>query len=74
MSSGVACQCGGSRKVKMKNWKIFALRCNHSAFNGYHRAISDYSHIVCTVCIGSWRTKANYVNTLAFHPDGYVNQ
>lgn len=66
MSSGNACKCKGSRKEKMKNWRVLQRHCNHSAFNGYHYTPSDYSSIHCIGkgCPGSWRTKADYVYDL----------
>ena len=63
MSSGVACECPGTRKEKMKHWGVVDYKCNYSAFNGYHFTPSDYSQVVCTnlQCQGTWRTKAKYV-------------
>jgi len=66
MSGGVSCKCEGTRKDKIPNWKIVHYRCNHSAFNGYHKTSSDYSLIRCMKCGHSWRTKAEYVNELDF--------
>jgi hypothetical protein len=50
-----------------ENWFVFARRCNHSAFNGYHMTLSDYSGIQCHRCLHVWRSKAKYVDGL---PDG----
>lgn len=53
-------------RTHREHWRVTARRCNYSAFNGYRRTPSDYSHVVCTVagCMGSWRTKAAYVDDL----------
>ncbi|MFD0032493.1 hypothetical protein ACFVJK_30350 [Streptomyces sp. NPDC127172] len=47
-------------------WVVLARKCNHSAFNGGRRTPSDYSDVTCTApgCMGRWRTKAAYVDTL----------
>ena len=66
MSAHNPCTCKGTRKERMKNWGITQWMCNHSAFNGYHHTSSDYSAIRCLGegCLGSWRSKADYVGTL----------
>lgn len=71
MSSGNPCTCPGTRREKMRNWLVTQRRCNHSAFNGYHRTPSDYSAVVCIGegCRGCWRTKADYIRQL---PDGVL--
>jgi hypothetical protein len=61
MSSGVACTCQPKSRA---GWYVQAYRCNYSAFNGYHRMPSDYSHVRCVNCHGTWRTKALYVESL----------
>lgn len=47
-------------------WMITQYKCNHSAFNGYHKTPSDYSEIVCThpECRRRWRTTASYVEQI----------
>jgi hypothetical protein len=47
-------------------WVVIQRECNHSAFNGYHRAPSDYSGLKCWApgCGRAWRTKAAYVREL----------
>ena len=45
-----------------KHWMVLAYRCNHSAFNGYHRTPSAYSALRCGACGRVWRTKAAYVD------------
>lgn len=70
MSGGAACQCseksepltqpaGSNRPARL--WRVLQRRCNHSAFNGYHRTPSEYSTIQCLRCGAAWRTKADYV-------------
>jgi hypothetical protein len=51
------------------NWKILHWQHNHSAFSGYRETNSDYSEIVCLECHRTWRTKAEYVNTLSHITD-----
>lgn len=46
------------------SWYVTQRRCNHSAFNGYHRTRSDYSETKCGECGRRWRTKAAYVDDL----------
>jgi len=48
-----ACDC--------KHWRVHDRHANHSAFNGYHRTVSDYSALHCLNCGHCWRTKAKYV-------------
>jgi hypothetical protein len=45
-------------------WRVTALRCNYSTFNGGRRTPSAYSEIVCGLCGARWRTKAAYVDAL----------
>lgn len=69
MSAWIPCNCEGSRKERMKNWRVRNRNCNYSAFEtpkgGWH--YSDYSQVVCLKCHASFRTKAKYVSEL---PDG----
>lgn len=60
MSGGDACKNWYHRE----QWVVTQYRCNHSAFNGYHKTYSDYSEVWCTICPRRWRTKASYVNLL----------
>ena len=65
MSGGVACHCEERKKpVRERNWEVITYKCNHSAFNGYHRTSSDYSLVTCHSCGGYWRTKAAFVDLL----------
>lgn len=64
MSGGSVCVCKGTKEERMKNWRVVQYKCNHSAFNGYHRTSSDYSEVSCDMCQFRWRTKANYVYRL----------
>ncbi len=63
MSGAPACKC------KPRNLVIIDYRCNHSAFNGYHRTPSDYSCLRCLTCGSYFRTKADYVRSLPFATD-----
>lgn len=65
MSARNKCICGRKRG-DYTDLIVTQRRCNHSAFNGYHRTPSDYSNVVCTRkgCWGTWRTKASYVESL----------
>lgn len=59
MSGGTACHCPERKKpAKERAWRVSQLKCNHSAFNGYHRTSSDWSSIVCKACSAVWRTKS----------------
>ena len=65
MSGGRACSCAErSKPAAQRNWTVLALRSNHSAFNGYRLAESDYSEVRCATCGARWRTKAAYVADL----------
>lgn len=71
MSGGVACTCirnlsdAGLKSIfRKQNWVVIKRNCNYSAFNGYHRAYSNYSEIHCKRCRALWRTTANYVEQL----------
>lgn len=48
------------------HWVVTQRKCNHSAFNGYHRTRSRYSEVHCKApgCGRYWRTDAAYVDTL----------
>jgi hypothetical protein len=52
--------CTGGHKLS--DLVVTQRRCNHSAFNGYHRTPSDYSSVRCQACGCSWRTKASYAD------------
>ena len=72
MSGGQFCTCGrkplrnGSKNNDLTDLVVDALKCNNSAFNGYHRTPSDYSHVTCLRpgCHGGWRTASSYVYDL----------
>lgn len=66
MSGGVACKCEQSKKqpASARDWVVTQFQCNHSAFNGYKHTPSQYSAVSCNQCNASWRTKADYVNSL----------
>lgn len=66
MSQGQFCSCGRVLRTDKEDLVVMALKCNHSAFNGYHYTPSDWSHVRCLRpgCYGSWRTKSNYVYEL----------
>lgn len=69
MSGGQFCTCGrkplrnGSKNNDLTDLVVMVLKGNYSAFNGYRRERSDYSHVVCLRpnCQGSWRTASSYV-------------
>jgi len=66
MSSWVPCTCNGSRKERMKNWRVVHRNHNHSHFE-YPKGcehFSEYSAITCLKCTGYFRTKSKYVNDL----------
>lgn len=52
------------RKAHRRHWRVRVRNANYSAFNGGRRTPSDYSALTCTLCGGSWRTKAAYVDEL----------
>ncbi|MDH3466206.1 MAG: hypothetical protein OES26_09910 [Gammaproteobacteria bacterium] len=65
MSGGDACSCLEREKPPIKReWVVWKLRFNTSAFNGYKVTPSDYSTVHCQVCGKVWRTKAAYVDEL----------
>ena len=65
MSSSIRCTCG-RKKNDHSDLVVVQYKCNYSAFNGYHYTPSDYSEVRCTRpgCMGTWRTKAAYVDDL----------
>jgi len=70
MSVSFSCHCKErSKPVKERDWEIWTLRCNYSAFNGYHWTPSDYSLIHCNFCGAHGRTKAAYVSQLRMRDD-----
>lgn len=65
MSGGPTCSCPEAAKpVSERAWFVYQYKCNHSAFNGYHRTPSDYSSVGCRKCNTVWRTKAAYADEL----------
>jgi len=65
MSGGNDCRCEESKKpLSKRRWHVYQRRCNHSAFNGYHRTRSDWSSLGCASCRAVWRTKAIYVGII----------
>jgi len=65
MSGGDACSCPERKKPPAdRDWVIWKLRYNTSAFNGYQVTPSDYSTVHCEECGMVWRTKADYVDAL----------
>jgi hypothetical protein len=65
MSAHIKCCCGRKRGDH-SDLVVRARKHNRSAFNGYHRTVSEYSLVICTRkgCWGIWRTKADYVDGL----------
>lgn len=62
MAVSFYCKCEErKRPPEERDWVITQFRCNHSAFNGYHRTPSDYSTVACRRCGAVGRTNANYV-------------
>lgn len=63
MSAWNKCKCPGTKKQKMKNWRVRMRRCNRSYFEAPAGQIhySAYSQVICLNCYGNFRTKANYV-------------
>lgn len=66
MSGGTSCRCKPKKTTeqRLKRWRIVTYQGNHSAFNGYRFASSEYSSITCLDCSACWRTKAKYVEDL----------
>lgn len=65
MSGGYSCKCPErSEPISVRRWYVLDRNCNHSAFNGYQRTLSDYSCVQCHLCGSHWRTKADYVSKL----------
>lgn len=61
------CNCEERKKpVAERNWSVLDYKCNHSAFNGYHRTASNYSCLTCNNCNAIWRTKASYVDDIYY--------
>lgn len=56
----------GCPRHGMADLKVIQRKCNHSAFNGYRYAPSDYSSVRCFAadCTFAIRTKASYVDGL----------
>lgn len=73
MSVSFGCKCEERKKpVEERRWEVLSYKCNHSAFNGYHRTPSDYSTVNCLSCGQSGRTKAAFVDVL--HLRGKVSE
>lgn len=66
MSTGQFCSCGRDPRTDKEDLVVTALKCNHSAFNGYHYTPSAWSAVRCIRpgCHGQWRTKSSYVYQL----------
>jgi hypothetical protein len=65
MSDGPACHCPERQKpISERLWECWAHKCNHSAFNGYHRTSSDWSQVYCPACRALWRTKSNWAGLI----------
>jgi len=65
MGMSISCHCEERGKSPTRRaWGVAQRRCNHSAFNGYRWTPSDYSDVVCLVCGGHGRTKADYTAVL----------
>lgn len=66
MSQGQFCTCGRDLRTDKEDLIVLALKCNHSAFNGYRRTPSNWSEVRCIRpgCHGIWRTKSDYVYQL----------
>jgi hypothetical protein len=61
MSGGLSCNCEERKKpIEARAWEWLQFKCNHSAFNGYHRTSSEWSSVICKTCGAVWRTKANW--------------
>lgn len=65
------CHCAERQKpLSKRNWEVLQYKWNSGAFvkgDGEH---SDYSTVICHSCNRSGRTKAAYVDKLAWiHPD-----
>ena len=64
MSESFGCKCEERKKpISLRKWVVWARFCNH-AFNGYKRAPSKYSTVLCLVWNAMGRTKASYVKHL----------
>jgi hypothetical protein len=73
VSGGPSCRCSERfapltidlpSNDRLRQWRVVQRRCNHSAFNGYHKTWSDYSSVTCLVCDAVWRTKASYIDLI----------
>lgn len=73
MSGHSPCTCKGTRKERMKNWRVVMRNCNYSYFEKPkgQRHYSNYSlvHCIGKGCYGAWRTKNKYVNGLKDHKE-----
>lgn len=62
-----SCSCPERKKpIQERAWRVLTYLGNYSAFNGYHFTRSEYSSVACDACCATWRTKADYVQLLAF--------
>jgi hypothetical protein len=65
MSQSFSCHCPERQKpVDQRKWGVVHRYCNYSAFSGYQRTSSDYSHVLCMACKACGRTKAKFVALL----------
>jgi hypothetical protein len=53
-----------SARCNSTDIEVVQLKCNHSAFSGYHETPSDYSGVRCRTCGHHWRTKSDLVFNL----------
>lgn len=66
MSGGLVCRCPERQKpITERAWEVTVYKGNYSAFNGYRFTFSEYSEVVCNICLRRWRTKARYVYDLS---------
>lgn len=70
-TQGPGCRCSGTRKERSRWWCVWRRNYTQSAFNGYRRAWSAKSDVVCEKCGASWRTAAKYVMTLPDYDSAY---
>ena len=65
MSTSFGCKCPERKKpVEQRRWAVVQRNCNHSAFNGYQKAWSEYSSVICLECGNLGRTRSEFVRHL----------
>jgi hypothetical protein len=66
MSAHNPCTCKGTRKERMKNWRVLMRNYNlsHFSYPKGGRTASDYSSVICLNCKMNIRSKAGYVKSL----------